>query len=242
MSVVTRATPEVMAEAAALAISDGYGFIKVKLGQGLATDGAVLAAVRKAVGSGYYLCADANGAYCADDLSKLGAMARDVGLAFIEDPCRLPPVSAAAKAAQTVGCQVVADRFCENRDDAEAFCEHGLTWLAAKPGRLGRTEAEEIARLSALNGGLVVFGLFGEGAAGTVTLISSAAMMQGDTGTVIAAETGFHEGFAFDFLRTGPRLSNGAHVIDAPALHLAGLVDWPALRAAATAHVVLEAA
>jgi L-alanine-DL-glutamate epimerase-like enolase superfamily enzyme len=73
------------AAAAAAAVRDGFGCVKVKVGIG--DDGGRLAAVRAAVGPGVAIRADANGAWASpgEALANLRALAT-VGLELCEEP------------------------------------------------------------------------------------------------------------------------------------------------------------
>lgn len=236
MAVLVRGTPEALALAAHEAVHNrGYTALKVKLGQGLEIDTAALQAVRAASGASVYLTADANGAYPRAEVAELAARAADCGVALLEDPCVIAPHRAGVAGLAGLPVPVVADRYCDSSAAAQAFCELGLRTLAAKPGRVGQTEAEAIARCAHGFGGQALVGLFGESMLGAVVQLRTAAAI----GTQLPAETGFHDGLTRNFMRTPLKFQSGMHCLDAPP-HLAEVVDWDALRGAANAVQVLE--
>ena len=77
------ATHEETAAAAALAVSEGYQRIKLKIQPG--TDVALVRAVRRSVGDEVALTVDANGSYGRDDLDQVVAL-DEFGLQMIEQP------------------------------------------------------------------------------------------------------------------------------------------------------------
>lgn len=148
-ALLTRAAPAAMAEAAQAArATQGITAFKVKLGQGLATDAAVLHGLRGALGDAAHLSGDANGSYGPDDMPALLSLARDVGLAFLEDPVPMAPDASLGRLcaqAQAAGVALLADKSVTGTDLLAALADRGVHQVSAKPGRLGRTLAERIA-------------------------------------------------------------------------------------------------
>jgi D-galactarolactone cycloisomerase len=67
----------------------GFPGMKVKIGFGLDDDVGVLRAVRRAVGEGVFLMADANHAYAAADAIRVARVLADLGYRWFEEP--VPP-------------------------------------------------------------------------------------------------------------------------------------------------------
>ncbi|KMK65135.1 enolase C-terminal domain-like protein [Puniceibacterium sp. IMCC21224] len=189
-SVLTRGVPGDMAEAA-LKVRDDTGItaFKVKLGQGIARDGAVLAALRRSLGD-VDLSGDANSAYAPEDLPDLFALASDMGLTFLEDPCPLLPDTATARACAGAPVPVLADKPIEGPDLLPAFAERGLVQVSAKPGRLGLTAAQAIASVVATQRGRICNGTYSESALGAAAQIAFAQGLP--TGLAHPHEIDFH--------------------------------------------------
>jgi len=79
-------SPEFMAERAAHFIHQGYRYLKIKLGAGLAVDLERFKAVRAAVGSGIQFTADFNGAYDAQTAIRVIEQLVPEGLTMVEQP------------------------------------------------------------------------------------------------------------------------------------------------------------
>lgn len=82
-------TPEVMAREAAALVGQGFGAVKMKVGEGLAVDAARMRAVREAVGPGVDVMLDANSGYDAATAVAVAREAERVGMFWLEEP--VPP-------------------------------------------------------------------------------------------------------------------------------------------------------
>lgn len=239
-ALLTRDAPARMAEAAREAVDgQGHRSLKIKLGQGLDEDAGVLGAVRFAVGPDVLLTSDANGAYGEESLDALMAIAADTGLAFLEDPCPIQPLARWRDRLSGAPVPILLDRHCTSAVAAEAWFELGATHVAAKPGRIGLSEAEGVVDAAARAGGHVCLGMFGESAAGVVTQMRLAADWV-DGPVLATAELGFHQGLADTYLARPIGFSEGCF-LPPEAASLAELVDWEKLAAlSARRHVVTE--
>jgi L-alanine-DL-glutamate epimerase-like enolase superfamily enzyme len=90
-------TPEASAERARELLGEGFHALKIKVGRGVATDAAHVAAVRDAVGPGVALMCDANCGYTAADAIAAAHEFAGSGVAWLEEP--VPPHDHAAMAA-----------------------------------------------------------------------------------------------------------------------------------------------
>jgi len=228
--VITRGSPQEMAQAAADAVQRGFSAIKIKLGQGLETDAAAIRAIRDATGEEFPLCADANGAYAVDEVDALLGLACRHNLFFVEDPCVFQPVKSQVSRMGRACLPIVADRFCDSVIAARQFIELGFNKLAAKPTRVGISVARKTIELAQADGGGAVIGLFGESAAGALVQLRLASMSPANS--LLGIEGSAHEGLADNFL--GFAIGVGEGVYKRPlSLHLASAIDWGKLEALA---------
>lgn len=226
--VITRGDVAEMARSAEDAADRGFGAIKLKLGQGLETDEAVMAAARSAVGSSFVLCADANSAYGQADAEALMVIAQRYGLAFVEDPLALQPLAASFDRRPRSPVPMVVDRYCDSPLAARQFADLGQFDIAAKPSRVGSRAACEMIEAVAAHGGRAVIGLFGETGAGALSQIRLAAEIA--SGALWGIEASFHEALEHNLLRFEIAVADGRYV--APlTLHLARAIDWDRLEA-----------
>ncbi|MBL8381966.1 MAG: hypothetical protein JNM90_02750, partial [Burkholderiales bacterium] len=166
---VTRQAPATMAaEAAEMCARHGFRTLKVKGGQGVATDLAALREIRAAVGDGVTLYVDANSAYPRDEAPAYVRAIADAGAVVAEDPCPLAPDERFAALQRGAAVPILVDRACVAVDDARAFIDHGGVALSTKPGRIGLSEARAISALAAARGAKVAVGLYAESALGTL--------------------------------------------------------------------------
>ena len=188
---VTRQPPVVMAQEAAL-MCGSYGFrtLKVKGGQGLATDLHAMREIRAAVGDAVAMYVDANSAYArAEAAAYVGAIA-DAGALVAEDPCPLWPDAEFSALQQVSSIPILIDRNCTSVGDAQAFIDKGGIALSTKPGRIGLSEARAINALAATHGAKVAIGLYAESALGTLINLQQAAALA-PAQTLVAAEQTF---------------------------------------------------
>jgi L-alanine-DL-glutamate epimerase-like enolase superfamily enzyme len=228
--VITRGTPAEMADIAEDAADCGFASIKIKLGQGLDTDRAAMKAIRRAVGDAFPLCADANGAYGRNEVGALFDAAKSHDLFFIEDPCALPPLTAQLAGLRDVPIPIVLDRYCNSALAARQFIELGFNRFAAKPTRVGVSDAQAMINAAGADSGKVVIGLFGESAAGALTQLRVAA--QAPEGVLLGVEASAHVALADNFLSFPISVRDGLYQAP-PSLHLASAIDWQKLEALA---------
>ena len=221
---VTRQPPAAMArEAAAMCARHGFRTLKVKGGQGLATDLAALREIRAAVGGAVVLYVDANSAYGREEAPGYASAIADAGAVVAEDPCPLSPDAQFADLQRGAPLPILIDRGCTSAQDAQAFIGRGGVALSAKPGRIGLSEARAICDLAARHGARVAVGLYAESALGTLVSLQLAAALPAAQ-TLVAAEQSFFLEMAEQVLLDVPAVADGR--IDLPAAaDLYGLID-----------------
>ena len=189
---VTRQQPAAMAEEAArMCAAHGFRTLKVKGGQGLATDLDALAQIRSAVGPGIELFVDANGGCAPGQAIEYVQRIADAGASVAEDPCTLAPDTDFSALQRASPIPVLVDRACVEPADAAAFLDRGARALSTKPGRIGFSAAREISALAAAAGAQVALGLYAESALGTAINAQYATAL-GPGRALVAAEQSFH--------------------------------------------------
>ena len=188
---LTRQTPVLMAlEAENMCRRYGFRTLKVKGGQGTAIDVQALRAIRRAVGPQVVLVVDANSAYpLAEAAAYIESMAAE-GAAVVEDPCTLRPNHAFAELQSKASTPILIDASCISAKDAALYAECGARALSAKPGRIGFTEAREIAAIARAHNGGIAIGIYAESALGSLINLQLAAALDDDE-QVVAAEQSF---------------------------------------------------
>ncbi len=147
---------EDIAEAKAL-IGKGYAFFKLKVGvKPVQQEIETAIAMRKALGPGVILCADAN---CGFDFSRAATYIAGVapaGLAFLEQP--LPPDNLAglARLARSTTLPLGADEGIHSLADIEAHASAGAGGLSLKLIKLGGPSAVLGAAALAAHRGLSI--------------------------------------------------------------------------------------
>lgn len=226
---ITRQPPAVMArEAADVCGKHGFRTLKVKGGQGVATDLSALREIRAAVGDRVILYVDANSAYPRDEAQAYVKAIADAGATVAEDPCPLWPDAqfSALQAGATV--PVLVDRNCTSLLDAQAFLDKGAMALSTKPGRIGLSEARAINELAAARGAKVAIGLYAESALGTLVSLQQAAALA-PAQTLVAAEQTFFLEMADQVLTQMPAIAQGRIALPVDA-DLAAMVDWAGVK------------
>ena len=232
---ITRQPPAVMAlEAAEVCTRFGFRTLKVKGGQGVATDllalrdirSALRSALGSALGDAVTLYVDANSAYARTEALDYVKAIADAGAAVAEDPCPLWPDEAFTALQAQAPIPLLVDRNC-TRADAQAFLPKsgtGRTALSTKPGRIGLSEARAINESAALQGAKVAVGLYAESALGSLISLQQAAALPVERALVAAEQTFFLE-LPEQVLAGALQITAGR--IDLPRHpDLAAMVDW----------------
>jgi len=215
---VTRQPPAAMAKDAAGACA-AYGFrvLKVKGGQGVATDLDALREIRAAVGPAVELYVDANSHYARAEAADYVRKLADAGVTVAEDPCALQPDRAFEELQAASRIPILVDRSCASKEDAALYLERGARALSTKPGRVGLAETRAIAALAAPRGARTAVGIYAESALGTLVNLQQPGTM--------AAEQTFFLTMTEQVCRAAPAIRGGRIELPAEA-ELARLVDW----------------
>lgn len=220
---LTRQAPKLMAaEAETMIARHGFTVLKVKGGQGFATDRDGMRAIRAAVGDTIRLYVDANGAYPRGDAARYAAAMAEAGAEIVEDPCALDPD--AHFSALQAGCPVpvLVDFGCTSLRDADQFLARGARALSIKSGRFGFTQSRAMHRAARAAGCRPVAGLMGESALGTLAGLQFAATL---ADAPLPAELSWYLAMQE---QVTPRIAGG--MLELPdAASMASLVDWAAV-------------
>lgn len=226
---VTRQAPAAMAaEAAAMVARFGFRTLKVKGGQGTATDLRALAEIRAAVGDRVTLYVDANDAYAPGEALAYVRRLAAAGVTAAEDPCPLAPDAVFEAFQRAAPIPILVDGGCVTRQDAVRFLARGATALSAKPGRVGLTEARGIAGLAEAAGARTVAGLYAESALGALLGLQQAAAVPARA-RVAAPELTFFLHLADQVLAAPLEIRDGAVTLPETSDPV-GLVDWERVR------------
>ena len=170
-------TPPAVADAAAAAVADGFGTVKLKVGnRPLAGDVARVAALREAAPH-VALRLDANGAWGAEAPAALEALGR-FGPELLEEPCRGLDRLRALQARTAV--PVAADESLPSLADLRGHLPLGVAVAVLKPSALGDPGAVLRAAAALRDSGTeVIVGSFLESAVGLATAAHVAAAAGG---------------------------------------------------------------
>lgn len=219
---VTRQAPLAMArEAEAMIERHGLRTLKVKGGQGLDADVQAMREIRAAAGSQVRLYVDANGAYPLSDAARYVATMAELGAEVVEDPCPLFPDAKFEALQKACPVPIMVDFGCASRRDAALFIERGARALSLKPGRFGLSDTQHMRDVAREAGCLMVVGLFGESALGTLAALQLASTL---TEPALAAEVTWYLAMKRQILNYDLVIADGA--IELPDVaSCAGLVD-----------------
>jgi L-alanine-DL-glutamate epimerase-like enolase superfamily enzyme len=215
---VTRQAPARMArESAEACTRHGFRVLKVKGGQGVATDLQALREIRAAVGPGVELYVDANSHYARDEALEYVRALADAGVTVAEDPCPLQPDRRFEELQAASPIPILVDRSCASKEDAALYLDRGARALSTKPGRVGLAEARAMAGFAAASGARTAVGIYAESALGTLINLQQPGSM--------AAEQTFFLTMTEQVSTRVPEIRGGRIELPEEA-GLAGLVDW----------------
>lgn len=220
---VTRQPPKDMAnEAETLIAQHGFRALKVKGGQGMDVDIAVLRAIRSAVGNDVELTVDANGAYTMEECPKYLDILAAEGVVVAEDPCVFAGDKDFTKLVANTPLPILVDSPCISVEHAIGFLDAGATAISVKPGRVGIHEAQAIADLARKNNADICSGMFAESALGTLISLSFSSALPTP---FLPAEQSFYLIMREQILEGGFKIENGMVTLGADH-NLSDLVDW----------------
>lgn len=146
-------SPEASAEEARAVKADGVKTIKIKVGRDLATDLAVIKAVRDAIGDDMEITLDANqGFRHYRDAIRLLHAAEPYNIAFIEQP--VEGKQAMARVTQSVNVPVMADESAWGPEDVlELHEREGADYISIYLGKAGGfLRAKQVAAVASATG------------------------------------------------------------------------------------------
>lgn len=151
ISIGIQESPDALVDRALRAVADGYRKIKVKIRPG--ADVEYVSAVRRALGSGVGLMADANSAYQLADAGHL-ALLDDLGLLMIEQPLGRDDLVRHAELQKRLRTPICLDESITSVERCEDMITLGAGKIVnIKPGRVGGfTVAKEIHDLCQRHG------------------------------------------------------------------------------------------
>ena len=227
---VTRQEPLAMAgEAEAMVGRHGFRTLKVKGGQGVERDLAVLAAIRAAVGADVDIYVDSNGAYAPDEALSYVRQLAERGVGLVEDPCPLRPDRAFERLQAASPLPLLVDHACSDARDAALFLERGARALSLKLSKAGPTECRRMAALAHAQGCATLVGLTGESSLGALAGLQLASTLPGRQ-TGWPAELTFYLLLAEEYVVAPLAIVDGQiRLPDTPGC--ARVVDWERVRA-----------
>ena len=223
---LTRQAPRAMAEEAATMIArHGFRTLKIKGGQGLAIDQAVMREVRAAAGPSVQLYVDANGAYPLAEAAGYALAMHDAGAVLVEDPCPLSPDADFRSLQQNLPATLLVDFGCASLRDARLFIEQGARAISIKPGRFGISDSRAMQRLATDANCTPVVGLMGESLLGTYAALQFAAAIPDPA---LPAELSWYLAMTEQIVTVAPKVIQGTLKLP-DTVSMAELIDWGAV-------------
>jgi L-alanine-DL-glutamate epimerase-like enolase superfamily enzyme len=224
---LTRQPPAKMAaEAGEACARHGFRTLKVQGGQGRETDLRTLAEVRAAAGPGVSLYVDANGSYAREEAADYVRALADAGVIVAEDPCALAPDAGFESLQRASPIPILVDLSCTSAKDAGLYAGRGVQALAAKPARIGLTEARAIDAVAAQCGARTALAVYYESAIGSVISLSLAGALT--SARPMACSHTFFLLLGAQVTKELPQIQNGKLSLPEDP-NLEGLVDWGAV-------------
>lgn len=215
---LTRQSPaKMVAQALEQYTRHGIYSFKIKGGQGIETDIAVLRALHDALPAHCRYVVDANSHYTPAATPYYLEQLAACGVEYAEDPCPLESLSLFESLQRQSPLPILIDRACTTEQDADRFLQAGAQALSTKPGRIGMGEAQRIGQRAARHGAKITVGIYAESALGTLINLQWAACCPAGL-NAFAAEQTFYLSLTASPLRHALALEGGA--IQLPELPL----------------------
>jgi L-alanine-DL-glutamate epimerase-like enolase superfamily enzyme len=220
---VTRASAEAMAaDAERMHATCGVTAFKVKTGQGLATDRAVLEKIRTALGDRVTLSADSNAADRPEDVPEMSRMLADHGVSYFEDPCPFLPNRRFAELQRDCALPILVDNGCRSLGEAALFLDAGAQALSVKVMKTGITDSVAVVRSAQEWNARIAVGISAASSLGAVVALSLSASISEATRCLPCEETFF---LGTETILNRPlALQDGCVTLPEVAGH--DLVDW----------------
>jgi L-alanine-DL-glutamate epimerase-like enolase superfamily enzyme len=201
--------------------------LKLQGGQGWEADTRMLGEVRSAVGNGVELMVDANGSYAPEEALEYVRALAHAGVTVAEDPCPLAPDAAYSALQRDCGLALLVDLSCASADDARLYVGRGARALAAKPARIGFSEARAIDAIAAGGRARLAVAVYYESALGTLISLQQAAAVKSPQ--PIPASHSFFMMLKSQVSRLSPQIRAGKIELPNDA-DLEKFVDWKAIQ------------
>lgn len=203
-------TVKAMARDAAQAVEKhGVKGFKIKVWKRSEEDVATVRDIRKAVGPGIFLYADANSVYAEGEARRIFPRFAEHDIQFIEDPCAFVGAAQYARLARDLPIPILGDLQCESLRNIYALLKaDAIGAVSVKLRRNGLTEAMKIIGMCEAAAIPVVIGTDTEtriGALARVHLWAAFRSIQG-----VPAETGFFRHLADDCFKGSFVYKDGA--------------------------------
>jgi L-alanine-DL-glutamate epimerase-like enolase superfamily enzyme len=164
---------------AELAVSRGFGSVKLKVGKDVARDVQVTEAVRAAVGDDVMLYVDANQGYTPGDAFKAARAYAALGVDLLEEPVAPSALDARVRLAQQGGVPLLLDESIERPGDALREIAHGTVGaFSIRSPRTGITWSSKLIGVAESAGVACLAGSHRELGVGTVASAHLAAAYQ----------------------------------------------------------------
>lgn len=225
---VTRAEPKVMiAEAEDMVGRFGFTSLKIKVGQGFATDREVLAGIRAAVGPKVAFSADANRAYGADEVGPFTEMLAEFGVKVAEDPTELRADDSFAVARAASPLPLLVDNTCRSLEEAKGFLARGADAISVKVPKTGIADSREIIRQAGETGAAIHIGLGAGSSLGAVAALGLAGALAPHPDGLPSEESFFLQ-FSREYVAEPLTVEDG--MVRLPDTALDEWIDWDQVR------------
>jgi L-alanine-DL-glutamate epimerase-like enolase superfamily enzyme len=200
-----------------LRLREQYGLrsFKVKVGQGIATDAAVLSSIRAGQPDAL-IYIDANRAYGPVEALELEHAVADLGVRWIEEPVSADLPLGRRRVAAIGRLAVLGDESCTTPGEVAREVLAGRSHLVSlKPARTGYLLSDQIRGFCESVGAPLVVGTQGESGIGTLANLSYTTAHQSTSR--YPGELGFFMNLEDDLLAEPLRIENGRlRLLDAP--------------------------
>ena len=201
-------TDAMIAEARHKALVEGWKGLKLKVWKRSAEDLRMVREVRQAVGDGFLIYVDANGAYNETEARTILGRMHEHHVALIEEPCDFLDPRRAASMARALPVALLGDQTCESLTEvANQIAAEAVGAVSVKLRRTGFSESLKIIALCEAYGLPVVIGTDSE------SRIGAQARFHLHTGVpslaAFPAETHFFEKLADDVFAGEFRVAKG---------------------------------
>jgi len=189
--------------------------------------------VRKTVGPGVQLYADANSYSSPEDIVAYTESLSDVGCVMSEDPCTIKPDEAGLLVREASSVPIMIDKHCRDFFQAAVYLNWGADAISVKYPKSGISESLRILAEADKAGAQAPLGLSTNSSFGSLATLSLAATRP-PLENLLPAEESFFLQFRDDYVTEPLRIMDGIVTLpDSPGA--ADLVDWDKVRAYGTA-------